>query len=119
MNLSVGSAFSRARWTLLVPAAVGILVSGCATSFTGNAMYPGGVRGCWDQCRANGMEIATFVYIGEYSTACACRPPATAAPPGHAANTDGSDGALSAAIAGVELQRRQMEQQQMQTTHAR
>ena len=54
------------------------------------------------------MEMATFVYVGEYSTACACRP-LTAGAVGQA---DHTQAATIAAAAGVEMQRRSIEEQQ-------
>ena len=79
----------------------------CATSFTGDAQFPGGALGCFKQCQKIGMEMATYVYVGEYSTACACKPKVAAASPQAASRSD-IEGAVTAAGAGVELQRRRM-----------
>ncbi|CAN5635711.1 hypothetical protein BH09MYX1_BH09MYX1_30770 [soil metagenome] len=50
-----------------------LAVSGCgATSFDGNAYVPGGANGCYKKCEAAGMSMASFVYVGEFSTACVC-----------------------------------------------
>lgn len=85
---------------------------GCvpATNFQGEPQFPGGARGCWDRCRADGLEMASFVYVGEYSTACACRPRPI---PGMApsAITEQDQAAVVAAAAGVELQRRRYEEE--------
>ncbi len=83
----------------------------CATTFVGESHFPGGALGCFKQCQKIGMEMATFVYVGEYSTACACRPKVAVASP--QASTSGADveGAVAAAGAGVELQRRRAAQQ--------
>jgi len=81
---------------------------GCATSFVGDAQFPGGAPGCFKQCQAGGMEMATFVYVGEYSSACACRLKANAPGLSSSANAD-ADGAVVAAGAGVEMQRRRGE----------
>jgi hypothetical protein len=68
--------------------ALGLTLVGCATSFTGDAMFPGGERGCMDKCAASGMTMGAFVYMGDYSTGCVCQPksapppaPPLAAPP--------------------------------------
>src|SRR4051812_37495697 len=81
---------------------------GCATSFVGDAQFPGGAVGCFKQCQKIGMEMASFVYVGEYSSACACR-----LKPGAGAQSSAADpaieGAVMAAGAGVEMQRRRAE----------
>ncbi len=87
------------------------------TSFQGEAKFPGGARGCFDMCAKNQMDMASFVYVGDYSTACACKPKVLAsaratAAPGTA--QDDSEGAAVAAAAGVELQRRRIAEQQRQ-----
>ncbi len=45
---------------------------GCATSFTGDPHVEDGRAGCEKKCRADGMEFAGMVYMGEYSDACVC-----------------------------------------------
>ena len=82
----------------------------CATSFIGDAQFPGGALGCFKQCQKIGMEMASYVYVGEYSTACACKPKVAAGVP-RTASAD-IEGAVTAAGAGVELQRRQIVAQQ-------
>jgi hypothetical protein len=81
---------------------------GCATSFVGDAQFPGGAAGCYKRCQAGGMEMASFVYVGEYSSACACRLKATVAAQSSSSVLD-VDGAVVAAAAGVEMQRRRAE----------
>ena len=93
---------------------IAMVVQGCTTNFIGSAKFPGGARGCWERCQADGMEMATFVYVGEYSTACACRSKALQGQ----AQSDASNGeqaAVVAAAAGVALQRRRAEQQAQHT----
>jgi len=83
----------------------------CATSFVGDAQFPGGALGCYRQCQKIGMEIASFVYVGEYSSACACKLKS-----GGGAQSSVTDqeveGAVVAAGAGVEMQRRRAEASQ-------
>jgi hypothetical protein len=91
---------------------------GCATSFVGEAQFPGGAPGCFKQCQAGGMEMATFVYVGEYSSACACRPKASA--PGLSSSSNADDAAAAAVVAagaGVEMQRRRSEQGALLSQH--
>ena len=52
---------------------VGFGALGCQTQFYGSAMFPGGPEGCWKQCEEDGMEMGSFVYVGEYSSGCVCR----------------------------------------------
>jgi hypothetical protein len=80
------------------------------TSFEGKAKFPGGVNGCRRQCASRELEMASFIYIGEYSSACACKPRAAVSQLG--AQPDDGDAAIAAAAAGVELQRRAAEERQ-------
>lgn len=88
-------------------------VIGCKepTSFEGSAKFPGGAHGCFEKCASVGMDMASFVFVGEYSTACACqlRRVEKEAP---ASETDKVDTAMVAATAGVELERRRIAAQQ-------
>ena len=59
--------------------------------------------------------MASFVYVGEYSTACACKPRVLAAA---RSAQDDSQAATVAAAAGVELARRRAEQQRRQAQSA-
>jgi hypothetical protein len=94
-----------------------VALGGChePTSFEGKAKFPGGVNGCRRQCASRELEMASFIYIGEYSSACACKPRAAAGQLG--SQTADGDAAIAAAAAGVELQRRVAEQQQRAATH--
>src|SRR5260221_9825332 len=66
-------------WLLLVALCFG----GCQppTSFEGEAKFPGDVGGCRQRCLEQHLEMASFVYVGEYSTACACKPAQAAGQP--------------------------------------
>lgn len=88
---------------------------GCATTFQGDAEFPGGARGCFDRCQTLRMEMASYVFVGEYSTACACKPRvAQAALTGEDDSAD--QAAVVAAGAGVELQRRAMAEQRRRSS---
>ena len=63
------------KYCILGLLAVGMLVLGCATSFTGSAHIEGGRQACESRCRGQGMETAGMVYMGEYSSACVCEVP--------------------------------------------
>ena len=89
---------------------------GCATTFTGDAQFPGGAPACFKQCQAGGMEMASFVYVGEYSSACACKLKASAPAQSSSSNAD-VDGAVVAAGAGVEMQRRRAQQGALMSQH--
>jgi hypothetical protein len=78
------------------------------TSFQGEAKFPGGVQGCQQQCAARGLEMGSFIYIGAYSTACACRAKNYKASIAQPSDEDDA-AAVAAAAAGVELQRRSIE----------
>jgi len=56
-----------------------LVVSGCATTFTGSAEVEGGRPGCERKCASIGLEMQAFVFMGEYSTACVCEVPGSAA----------------------------------------
>ena len=86
----------------------------CATSFVGDAQFPGGALGCFKQCQKIGMEMSSFVYVGEYSSACACRLKASSTARSSNDNAEAQSAAVAAG-AGVEMQRRQAEYGQMGT----
>jgi hypothetical protein len=45
---------------------------GSPTKFRGgSSTFPEGVKGCYTRCKSHNMEMAAFVYVGDYSTACA------------------------------------------------
>jgi hypothetical protein len=96
-------------------AAVVASMIGCKppTSFHGDAQFPGGALGCFNQCQKIKMEMATFVYVGAFSTACACKPKHAASASPAASSVD-SEAAMAAATTGVELQRRRLDEQRQQ-----
>jgi hypothetical protein len=66
------------------------------------------------------LDFGSFIYIGEYSTACACRavtPRSTASSNEADASAD-EQAAVAAGVAGAELQRRRIAQQQAQAVQA-
>jgi hypothetical protein len=85
-------------------------LSGCATSFKGDAKFPGGPRGCYDRCEQAGLMMTNYVFVGEYSTGCVCSLKAKSA----SAAIDGpKQHAASAATAAAAVAvMRQMEAQQ-------
>jgi hypothetical protein len=86
----------RLAWWLVLAA-----LAGCATptEFTGKPKFPGGLEGCRAACSKDGLEMGAFVYSGEYSTSCVCRPPTQASPAAGAGTA-----ADAAPTAGVEVQ---------------
>ena len=87
----------RLTWWLVIAA-----LSGCttpSTQFTGKPKFPGGLEGCRAACSKDGLEMGAFVYSGEYSTSCVCRPRA-GTPPATGAGAD----ADAAPMAGAEVQ---------------
>jgi hypothetical protein len=50
-----------------------MLLTACATAFTGSAHVEGGPAECAQRCGAWGMELAGMVAMGEYSDACICQ----------------------------------------------
>jgi hypothetical protein len=83
-----------------------LLLTGCATSFTGDAKVPHGVAGCRAKCEAWGLEFIGMVAMGEYSDGCICREK------GKALSLVDVNGGVAAA-AGVAMQVRRAQQQQM------
>lgn len=55
--------------------------------------------------------MASFVYVGDYSTACACKVRSNAHSESGQSLLTSDDGALVAAAAGVELEQRSIEAQ--------
>jgi hypothetical protein len=86
--------------SIVVAAIVG-LVSACATTFTGDAHYPGGAAACHADCQKQNMQMSAFVYSGEFSSSCVCRPMGAVG----AAEDDGAVD-TSAAAAAVEVTNR-------------
>ena len=101
-----------------------MLLAGCPhpTTFEGEPKVPGGLTGCQTMCRRDGLELGAFVYSGEFSTSCVCRPPSTGAPAGPGAETAPTAGvevqtqaaAAAAAANAQRLQQQQWQQQQQQ-----
>jgi hypothetical protein len=93
--------------------ALGLLLAsvGCQTQFYGDPAFPGGAPACFKKCQRQNMEMASFVYVGEYSSACACKPRTASASVG-LVGSEGADAAVVAAAAGVEMQRRRAAAQQ-------
>jgi hypothetical protein len=61
------------RWMLLCALAFAALLSSCgATSFKGQAKFPGGAPACFTHCQKRSMQMENFVYLGAYSSACVC-----------------------------------------------
>jgi hypothetical protein len=100
-------------------------LSACATSFTGDSKVPGGPQACAATCNAWQMDLAGMFSAGEYSDGCICRvrsapaPPAGPAP-GAAAGAQDVDvvtatAAAVPALVGVELQKRQEDEQRRRT----
>ena len=81
-----------------------LAVAGCATSFQGEAKFPGGPRACFKRCKAAGLEMSSFVYVGEYSTGCVCGLKASMR--SASASERDATAATSAAAVGVVLQMR-------------
>jgi hypothetical protein len=106
------------RTTVAVLAALAL--GGCATTFYGDAKVKGGPRGCWDWCRAQGMELAGMVKMGEYSDGCICQAPTASpaepvGPRSEGALPPGVDGP---AVAGVWSQMQAAAAQQMHAAAA-
>ena len=52
---------------------IAVLLSGCATSFTGSAKITNGPAGCESKCTQWGMDFVGMVILGEYTDGCICR----------------------------------------------
>lgn len=92
----------------------GLALPSCSppTAFEGSAQFPGGALGCFKQCQKVGMEMASYVYVGEYSTACACRPKLATTQEVSVQEDAADEASMVAASAGVEVQRRRLQEQQ-------
>jgi hypothetical protein len=90
------------RYVLLSVVVAALAASAaCATTFTGEPHYPGGAPACYANCQAQNLEMAAFVYSGEFATSCVCRPRSG---PGPQASDTASD--IAPAMAAVETARR-------------
>jgi len=88
------------RKTILVTSALALVLSACATSFTGEAHVEGGPSGCVAKCKRWGLEFAGMVAMGEYSDACICHVPGRAA----TSSSDADSAAVAGGAAGVWMQ---------------
>jgi hypothetical protein len=77
---------------------------GCQTNFTGSPHIS--TQQCEARCTADGLVLGGMVYMGEYSSACICEKPNTAA-----ASISGAAAAAAAGAAGVVMQTRNQEAQ--------
>jgi hypothetical protein len=85
-------------------------LSGCATTFIGDAHVSGGRAGCEKKCASQGFKCTGMVYMGEYSSACVCGE--REAPSGGA-----SVSAAAGSSVGVVMQMRAQQQQQQHAMH--
>ena len=92
-----------------------LLLTGCATTFTGDA-HVNGRKDCEAKCTQDGLVLARMVYMGEYTSGCVCGLPGQA-PPQQPVAAAGA--AAGAAAAGVALQMRRHSQQQAQQPQVR
>jgi hypothetical protein len=68
--------------------------------FSGDPQFPGGVPQCEERCAKDGLKMAAYVYLGEYTSGCVCAPPKdTATQEQQTADDEASD--PSAAFSGV------------------
>ena len=86
-----------------------LLLSGCATSFTGSAHI--GPNECAERCREIGGHMDSYVYMGQYSTACVCRPGSA---PSAGPRATGSEGSVAGAVAGVWMQMQENDRRRRQ-----
>ena len=82
-----------------------LLVCSCQTTFTGDAHFPGGSKGCATACQRESLEMGAFVLAGEYSSACVCVPKQKPGAPA-------AEGGLQAAATGVIAQMRRAQDAQ-------
>lgn len=87
----------------------------CATGFTGSPHVEDGRMGCERKCRAQAMEVAGMVYMGEYSSACVCAPPAAAGSTSRMKVAVA--GGVGGGVAGVIMQMQEAERQRQQSTY--
>lgn len=80
-----------------------ILGAGCATTFVGDAHF-GGPRKCFKECRRQNMNMAGYVYLGRYSSACICE--VKGGGTRRRAVINSSTGAVGGTAAGVIMQMR-------------
>lgn len=88
-----------------------LVLSGCATSFTGSAHVEGGGRSCEAKCKAQGMELAGMVFMGEYTDGCICALPGRAASSKRTLLLASAESAGGATGVMMQMQRQQQQQQ--------
>lgn len=93
---------------LFMGSGLAMALSACATSFTGSPHVEGGRSGCESKCKAQGMEMAGMVYMGEYSDACVCSVPGATSMRKEKLL---ADAATAGGAAGVVMQMRRNEEQ--------
>jgi hypothetical protein len=98
-------------WVALLSFA-SVSLAGCATSFVGEAHYPGGARACYASCANQQMQMSGFVYLGEYSSACVCAPRTTVAGTTNDAQASSAAAGSAGGAVGVIMQARAAQQQQ-------
>lgn len=105
------------RTSSLLGAVLGLAaVTGCATSFTGDAHVPDGATGCRSACSAQGLEMVGMVIMGEYSDGCICKVRREAASK-DALEELAVQGAGTAAVGVVSAMRAREQQQQQRQAH--
>ncbi len=50
-----------------------LMLTGCATTFTGSAKIKGGPSECEAKCKEWGMELVGMVALGEFTDGCICK----------------------------------------------
>ena len=88
-----------------------LLMSACATSFTGEPKVPNGPAGCKQVCTNWGMELSGMIAMGEYSDGCICQLPGKQVTPAAAAAAAGPP------AAGVVMQMQEEQQRQASMHH--
>lgn len=88
-----------------------LVSTSCATSFTGSAKVPGGVKGCRARCAAWDLEFAGMVQMGEYSDGCICQEKGTTV------SKEGIIEGMGAAVGVVLAMRARQQQQQAVYMH--
>lgn len=92
-----------ARMLLGIVVLTALASVGCRTEFRGNAHFSGGPRMCYERCRAEHMQMASFVFMGDFASGCVCELDPARAADDAVRERDGvtSGGEGIAAVAGV------------------
>lgn len=88
----------RTMLNVVLALGLAVVVSGCPTTFRGNAHVPNGRKGCEQKCKRSGLRFSSMVFMGEYSSACVCEP---ARPKEPTNTTTAEPSAAAAATAGA------------------